>query len=117
MANELRISVDIALAKGGVVGGVGVSLQYDVTTARQLRLTKSVGGVEEAVDLGDVTAPSFIYIANLSDTYSLEVGTTTGVYPITIPPGKISLFCPTTAALFLKGPGPAIEADIFIVNT
>tara|TARA_R110000765_G_scaffold47794_4_gene98012 strand:+ start:2519 stop:2899 length:381 start_codon:yes stop_codon:yes gene_type:complete len=125
MANELTVSVSLTYNKPvAVIGATNLAVdltrattrQLDITTGRKVELSQVIGTTEETLALVDVANPRYIYIQNLDETNSVQVGTAAGAYSIKLLPGDITLFPPNAAALYLKADTADCLVSIAAVN-
>lgn len=81
MANEVTLGASLAYDDGKLSKSVSIT---DVVksiagaTARYTETVQLVGTAEEAIDLGEVSAPGFALFQNLDDTNYIELRVATG---------------------------------------
>jgi hypothetical protein len=81
MADELKLTASLAYedSEGTEVGPFGLTdLLADVATKRVTRLKQNVGTSEEAINLGDVTAPGWALFVNRDATNYVELRVASG---------------------------------------
>ena len=108
MANELSLTGNLSFAKGRVsaVSMQKVGVQFNVTGTNYARGTQTIStGSFQALNLGGVATPGYLYIQNNDATNFVTIAeSTSGTGCIKIKPGEFALFrCDTTT--------PAAEAD------
>lgn len=96
-----------------------VDFTFSLTTARYTKYSKTVGIVEEALNLGEVTSPGFCAIRNYDATNFVEVLTGTGGTRIgRVPPLTTVLFHFPTAvtAPYIIADTATCECDVLLAN-
>jgi hypothetical protein len=84
MANEITITAELRVAKGGAMDGLrfgpGV---FTFTGSRLIHGAQSIGfAAEEALQLGEVTAGGWIFLRNLDATNFVSMRGATGQTPL-----------------------------------
>lgn len=75
MANELTISFQSLLRNGGLSDNHSSgSLAIDQSSAKLIRNVQTIGTVEEALEMADVTNAGYAIFENLDDTNFVEIG-------------------------------------------
>lgn len=94
MANEITLSVSLALANGGretkkSYGGVRV----DQTGNAYTSIIQNIGTSEEQLDFGDIATPGYVLFRNLDSTNYVELRAGTGVADmVRLDAGEVCLF-------------------------
>lgn len=100
MANEINISANISVNKGGWNAKGSGSKSITMSGADMLQDTQDIGTSAEAVTWGEITgAPKYVFIKNLDSTNYVTIGWTNPPTEIPLLPGEIALF-PTSTATF-----------------
>lgn len=104
MANELSLSLGFNYTKGTSMASIAINKSGFVTVAGTAVESgiQAIGTVEEAVSLGDVTAPGYVFLLNTDATNYVEIGGTTGVYDIKLAAGQWACFPLDGTTLFAK---------------
>ena len=96
MANEIQISAQLLCSKNG--SSIACSGSKTITMAGEPanKTTQIIGTTTEALALGDVSAPGYVYIKNNDATNFVRIGLVTAVTSgnalITLLPGEFALF-------------------------
>lgn len=103
MANELALSASLSFQKGADSASIGKSgVKVTVSGTEYTELIQNVGITEEALLLGDVATPGYIFIENLDDTNYVSIRSGTGgTNFVKIPAGGFALFMIESAAPFV----------------
>lgn len=79
MANELTISGSMSFSKDGVTSSVTkTGVQVTISGSKVTEIVQAVATSEEALDLGDITAPGYTMIENLDATNYVSLRRATG---------------------------------------
>lgn len=121
MADEILASVTLRYrdSQGRQDSLQQLDAKATLTTPRYTKYSKSVGTVEEAINLGEVTSPGFCAIRNYDATNFVEVLTGTGGTRIgRVPPLTTVLFHFPTAATapYVIADTAACECDVLLAN-
>jgi len=74
MANELNINSSIQYDDGDVADSLDQSdLSVTLTTLKFTKVVQSIGTSDEAIQLGEVTSPGYIFVKNLDTTNYIEL--------------------------------------------
>ncbi len=105
MAIALNIAAKMTVTAGGVPILTPVFSQ-SVTPSDQNTFTgtPTIGTSAQLLDLGNVTSPGYVLIANLDATNYVEIDLATGmnVWPQKILPGGLIVLQPQSATLYAK---------------
>lgn len=93
MANELTLSGSFNFSKNGatVAPAAATRVQFTITGDAAITNIQSIGTSNETLQLGDVSAPRFVFLRNLSTTATISIGHTSGTYPILLPARGIAI--------------------------
>jgi hypothetical protein len=91
------------------------SNQGTVFTPAHIRVLQTIGTSEEGFNFVDVTDCRCLLIKNMSGINFVEIGFSTGVLPIRLDPGDVTLL-PNIQTLFLKADTAACKVDILALN-
>lgn len=119
MANELTLSVSLRYAKGSrkpvKAGKSGV--QLDVSGSDYYEATQSIGTSAEALGIGDITTPGYMYVHNLDATNFVEIRHgASGDDVVKVRAGGIALFELTTTTPFAIADTAAVEIEYTIIE-
>lgn len=76
MANEVTVTGSLSVTEAGITKTVAkTAAQYDLATTptKFQEHIQDVGTSEEALDMGDITAPGWFYLENLDATNFVQV--------------------------------------------
>jgi hypothetical protein len=93
MANELTLTASFRFDKNGAVIAPAPANNRRFTINGDAAITniQSIGTSNETLQLGDVAAPRFVFLRNLSNAATISIGHTSGTYPLLLPAGGIAL--------------------------
>lgn len=102
MANEITISVSIAVSKNGLSEDLAFTGNLvTLTGSNWMKNIQSVGTSEEAILLGDVGTPGFMIVKNLDATNFVSIRSGTGAAnTVKIKAGEVALFRHSGSAPF-----------------
>lgn len=79
MANEISINVTMSCRNGSLIHQVAPgTVQVNQTTKKVLDNTQTIGTTAENIYTGDLTAPGYMHVTNLSATNYIEIGRDNG---------------------------------------
>jgi len=118
MANELTIGASLKFSKGGVEADVrGTGIQLDVAGSKKTELTQTVGTAEEPLLLGDIAAPGYCLMKNLSSVNPVHIRPGTGENNlITVRAGGIALFQLAATAPYIIADTAAVDVELTIIE-
>ncbi len=117
MADEIAITVRLAFSKSGAKVSRTENISVDVTGDSFTHEVQSVGTSEEELAQGaDLGTPGYIFLKNLDDTNYVEVGGTTGVYPVKLQAGEVALYRHNTATVYAKSNSSACLVEYILVE-
>lgn len=118
MANELSLSIGFNYTKGTSMASVAINKSNFVTvagTAVEAGI-QNIATTEEAVTLGDVSAPGYVFLLNTDATNYVEVGGSTGVYDIKLKAGQWAVFPLDGTTLFAKSNTAACDLQKCVLS-
>lgn len=119
MADEITITTSLTFAKGTVSESLSdTSLTVDVSGTKYVKGVQNVGfASEEALDMGDITAPGYAYFRNLDATNFVEIRPGTGVVDlIKLLPGDVALLRLVATAPFVQADTAAVNLEYLIIE-
>jgi hypothetical protein len=109
MANEITITLQTLLRNGGLSDNHSSgSIAVDQASAKVLRNVQTIGTVQEALVLGDITTPGYCVFINLDITNFVEIGVTGSMF-LKLKPGEQAICRLTTTAPFAKADTASVE--------
>jgi hypothetical protein len=109
MADEITLSFQMNLVNGSLKSSHSSgSLTIDQTTAKLVSNVQTIGTVEEALDLGDITTPGIGIFVNLDSTNFIELGLSGQMF-VRINAGEQYPFRVTTTAPYAKADTANVE--------
>lgn len=81
MANELTVSVSLSFLKGNLSSAITrqvTGAKFTVSGSDVTLKTQTIGTAEEAIILGDVATPGFMFVKNLDATNFVTIRPATG---------------------------------------
>lgn len=82
MANEISYSGKLTFSSSGQVTSVENSVSVTPAEVETISGIQAAGTVDEAMVLGDLAAPGWVFLKNLNDTNYVEVGANGSDYEI-----------------------------------
>lgn len=100
MANELRATAKVVFSKDNTSITRGETVSVDISGSKYSAGVQPIGTVAEVIAISaDLGTVGYVWLRNLSDTYSIDIGleSTTDAYGlldpfITLYPGQVALF-------------------------
>ena len=117
MANELTLGINFAFVKGGIDHRFNESFNADVSGNAYIDNVQEIDTSEEAVQLGDIATPGFVFVHNLDSTNYVEIGAAAAEYCIKLGPGQRALFPLNGTTLFAKANTAACNVRFLTVST
>lgn len=118
MANELTLSASLSYAKGGRSQSASkTALKLDVSGTDHIKLSQTIGTSPEALDIGDITTPGYVFIENKDENNFVEIRHgASGDDVVKVRAGGIAMFELATATPFAIADTAAVELDITIIE-
>lgn len=118
MANELTLNASLNFTKGTRKVLISkANIQVDVAGTDFVHMTQTIGTSAEALDLGDITTPGYIFIFNRDTTNFIEVRDgASGADVVKVGPGKVALFELATATPNAIADTAAVEVEYVIIE-
>lgn len=112
MANEISFSGSLKFVKGTKSGSLSGSGKATQVGDDYVQGTQDVGTVEEVLVKNDIGTIGWVACENMDTNDDIQFGATTGVYSITLPPGKF-FCCPwATVNVYAKSLGSGGTAKV-----
>ena len=109
MANEITLTLQTLLNNGGISDNhASGSFSVNQALAKMVRNVQTIGTVEEALQLGDVTTPGYCVFKNIDDTNFVEIGISGNMF-LKLKPGEQCLCRLTTTAPYAKADTADVE--------
>jgi hypothetical protein len=107
MANEVMLQALLRCAKGGAVSGISFGPATFTMSGNAVQEgVQVVGTTEEALILGDVTSPGWLFLRNLDPTNFVTMrAIVTGTPFLRLPPSGIA------GPIYLVAAAPTLQAD------
>lgn len=121
MSQEITIHAALSFAKSGRSASADSGdITVDMTGTKSLDTVQTIGTTEEALQLGEVTAPSTHYwIKNLDATNPVDLKPATGGTVTTrILPGRVAMgqFGPTVMAPFVQAITAPVDIRVVLIQ-
>ena len=118
MANELTLTATLKFDKSTKSVDVGkTGLQLDVAGGDHITKTQSVGTSQEAIVIGEITTPGYIFVRNLDSTNYVEIRDgSSGADVVKVRAGGIALFELATATPFAIANTASCEIEYTIIE-
>jgi hypothetical protein len=119
MANELTMTVSVAFAKGNVASIARQAVGKTITVAgtKYQASVQTIGTTQEAIVMGDVTSPGYIWVKNLDATNYVTIRPATGgTDTIKLKAGEIALFRLVGAAPFAIANTAAVAIEYIVFD-
>lgn len=105
MANEITVSATLNVSKGGAVINSSTSISATMAGDNMLTNVQAIGTGAEAIVVGDITTPGYIFVKNLDPTNYVELALDSGVSTqvfAKLMPGDVALFPAKTITMYAK---------------
>lgn len=114
MANEIKATVILNVTKGGVSMLQNLSVTEDMAGDEMINNVQIVGTSQEAINIGDITTPSYIICKNLDPTNFIQIGADplAAEYLTKLLPGQITLFPANQAVVYAKA---SVECKMLVL--
>ena len=118
MANELTLTANLKFEKSTKSAEAGkAGLQIDVAGGDYIAKTQSVGTSQEAIVIGEITTPGYMFIRNLDGTNYVEIRDgSSGADVVKVRAGGVALFELATATPFAIANTSAVEIEYTIIE-
>lgn len=118
MSNELTISASLTFAKNSVSVDLAKNgANYDVSGAKYVKLSQTVGTSEEALLLGDIATGGYCLIINRDATNYVSVRSGTGAANlIKIKAGEVALFRVEAAAPYVIANTGSCVIEVLLIE-
>ena len=118
MANELTLTATLKFDKSTKSADVGkTGLQLDVTGGDYITKTQVVGTSQEAIVIGEITTPGYMFIRNLDATNYIEIRDgSSGADVVKVRAGGVALFELATATPFAIANTASCEVEYTIIE-
>ena len=118
MSDELSLRAYLSFSKGGAEVRRSEGITVDVTGETFTHEVQSIGTAEEdIVYCADIATPGYVLIINLDATNYVEIGITTGVYPIKLKAGEFALYRHNSTAFKAKANTAACLVEFVMIET
>lgn len=119
MANEVTVTGSISVTESSITQAIAESaVQFDLANTGPTKFidhVQEIGTSEEAIDLGDITAPGWCMMKNLDATNFIEIfAVTAGTAMFKLLPGEFFLGKLSATAPFAKADTAVAHLRIFI---
>lgn len=118
MANELTITASLKFDKSTKSAEAGkAGLQLDVAGGDYIAKTQSVGTSQEALVIGEISTPGYIFIRNLDATNYINVRNGSGGADVVkVRAGGVALFELCTATPFVIAYNAPVEIEYTLIE-
>jgi hypothetical protein len=92
MADELSLQIGFSEVKNGVTFTLSFNDTFDVAGDTPISAVQSIGTADETLSLGEISTLGYMIAKNTDATNFVEIGHTSGTYPIKLKAGEFCAF-------------------------
>ena len=120
MANEISFTASLSISKGGVnISGSG-SATVTMAGNNLLGTVQNIGAATEAIAIGDMTTPGYLWVKNLDATNFIQIGLTNPVNAgnamVKLLPGEFALMPTRQTAIYALADTAPCDLEVVIVE-